>query len=133
MYVTSIPLVLIWAGLAHAVLHYSTTPNGFSSQPKGWNSFALSAVKQLEYNQENVIKQCDAMASSLGDHGYKYCSLDSGWSLGVDGDEYGRITYDESNGWDMPALAKHLHSNGMYLGIYVRQFICSVVHHSNLL
>jgi len=112
------------AALSHsaayaAVLHYSKTANGFTSQPKGWNSFALTAVGQLEFNQDNVIEQCDSMASSLGSQGYQYCSLDSGWSVGANGDEYGRIIYDEANGWDIPALADHLHGNGMLLGIYV--------------
>lgn len=88
-----------------AVLHYEQTPNGFTSPPKGWNSFALQAVGQFEFNQDNVIAQCDAMHMALGVQGYKYCSLDSGWSVGDHGDDYGRILYDIDHGWDIPALS----------------------------
>jgi len=111
----------MWPGVVQAVVSYSETPNGFTSQPKGWNSFTLSSVSQLDYNQANVMEQCDSMATALGEQGYKYCSLDSGWSVGANGDEYGRIIYDSSNGWDIPSLAEHLHDNGMLLGIYVGQ------------
>ncbi|GME22952.1 Glycoside hydrolase family 27 [Neofusicoccum parvum] len=103
------------------VLHYDTTPNGFKAPPKGWNSFALQALTdslKFQLNQENVIKQCDAMRKELGEYGYEYCSLDSGWSLPYDGDDYGRITYDSAL-FDIPALADHLHDNGAKLGIYI--------------
>ncbi|KAH7051347.1 family 27 glycoside hydrolase [Macrophomina phaseolina] len=108
--------------IVHAqVLHYGTTPNGFKSSAKGWNSFALQSLGgnlRFHLNQDNVIRQCDAMRDELGEYGYEYCSLDSGWSLPSEGDEFGRIAYDTSL-FDIPSLAEHLHSNGAKLGIYI--------------
>jgi alpha-galactosidase len=100
------------------ILQYETTPNGFTSPPKGWNSFALQAVGQLTYDQQHVQEQCDYMSHYLGSSGYQYCSLDSGWSVGGHGDDYGRIIFDSSL-FDLYALAEHLHGYGMLLGVYV--------------
>lgn len=58
------------------------------------------------------------MRKELGEYGYEYCSLDSGWSLPTEGDEFGRITYDSSL-FDIPELADHLHNNGAKLGVYI--------------
>lgn len=118
----SIALPLLFSPfLARAdVLRYSTTPNGFESPPRGWNSLALQTLAggQFELNQENVLKQCDAMRQELGEYGFEYCSLDDGWSLPSDGDDNGRITYEPSL-FDLPTLADHLHDNGAKLGINI--------------
>jgi alpha-galactosidase len=99
--------------------HLGTTPNGFTAPPRGWNSFALQSLSpSFTLNQDNVMTQCDAMADKLGKYGYEYCSLDSGWSVGDQGDEYGRIQYDQSI-FDIPSLATHLHSKNLKLGVYV--------------
>ena len=82
-------------------VQYETTPNGFTSPPKGWNSFALQAVRQLTYDQQHVQEQCDYMSDYLGSSGYQYCSLDSGWSVGDHGDDYGRIIFDPSHSISM--------------------------------
>lgn len=106
------------------VVQIAATPNGFSSQPRGWNSFGIQAnpdtTPGFSFNQDSVVSQCDILASNaaLKDAGYVYCSLDSGWSVGGNGDEFGRIIYDSSN-FDIPSLAEHLHSEGLMLGIYV--------------
>jgi|SRR5579862_1027089 len=99
--------------------HLGTTPNGFTAPPRGWNTFALQSLNPpFQLNQENVITQCDAMAEKLGQYGYEYCSLDSGWSVGDQGDDYGRIQYDTSK-FDLPTLAAHLHSQNLKLGVYI--------------
>ncbi|KAH0556125.1 hypothetical protein GP486_005942 [Trichoglossum hirsutum] len=101
------------------VLHFETTPNGFNAPPRGWNSFGLQALSPpLNFEQESVISQCDALADNLGKYGYEYCSLDSGWSIGDHGDENGRIDYDSSK-FDIPALANHLHGKKLKLGVYI--------------
>ncbi|OCL13768.1 glycoside hydrolase family 27 protein, partial [Glonium stellatum] len=97
---------------------YETTPNGFNTPPRGWNSFGLQGRKGITYNQDFVIEQCDAMAAKLGSYGYIYCSLDSGWSMGTSGDDYGRII-GNSTIFGMTALADHLHGKGLELGVYV--------------
>ena len=100
----------------------ATTPNGFDSAARGWNSFPLQANGAInstfKFNQANVISQCGELAGSLAAAGYKYCSLDSGWSAGANGDEYGRIIYDDTV-FDIPTLADYLHSRGLLLGVYV--------------
>jgi len=106
------------------VLRYSTTPNGFSSPPRGWNSFGMQvgiqAATPFSMTTNDIMAQCDLLVdpSALGGAGYEYCSLDSGWSIGDHGDEYGRLTYIEEQ-MDLPALADHLHAKGLKLGIYV--------------
>jgi alpha-galactosidase len=109
--------ILLSTKIATAVVQYGTTPGGFSSAPKGWNSFAMQSLG-MKFNQENVIQQCDQLINVLGGYGYDLCSLDSGWSVGAEGDEYGRITYDSSI-FNIPQLADHLHSKGLKLGVYV--------------
>ncbi|KAH8657959.1 glycoside hydrolase superfamily [Xylariales sp. PMI_506] len=98
------------------------TPNGFNAPPRGWNSFGLQANPEtnsdFHFNQEGIISQCDNLAGPLAEAGYTCCSLDSGWSVGGNGDDYGRIIYDDTV-FDIPALADHLHSKGLLLGVYV--------------
>ncbi|KAI0840790.1 glycoside hydrolase family 27 protein [Hypoxylon sp. FL0890] len=106
------------------VVQIGATPNGFSSQPRGWNSFGIQAnpgtTPGFSFNQTSVIRQCDTLAdnAALRHAGYVYCSLDSGWSVGGNGDEFGRIIYDSPN-FDISSLADHLHAKGLLLGIYV--------------
>ncbi|KAI0387820.1 glycoside hydrolase family 27 protein [Hypomontagnella monticulosa] len=106
------------------VVQIGTTPNGFTSPPRGWNSFGIQANPQttpgFSFNQNGVIRQCDVLANiaALKQAGYIYCSLDSGWSVGGNGDQFGRIIYDSSI-FDIPSLADHLHGEGLQLGVYV--------------
>ncbi|KAI1758905.1 glycoside hydrolase family 27 protein [Hypoxylon sp. FL1150] len=92
--------------------------------PRGWNSFGINAnpdtTPNFSFNQAGIMSQCDVLATNTALKGanYAYCSLDSGWSVGGNGDEYGRIIYDSSI-FDIPSLADHLHDQGLYLGIYV--------------
>ncbi|KAI1377691.1 glycoside hydrolase family 27 protein [Hypoxylon crocopeplum] len=106
------------------VVQIGTTPNGFTASARGWNSFGIQAnpdtTPGFSFNQTSVISQCDVLAktAALKDAGYVYCSLDSGWSVGGNGDEFGRIIYDSSL-FDIPSLAEHLHAEGLLLGVYV--------------
>ena len=109
--------VLLLIKTASTVIQYGTTPGGFSSAPKGWNSFPMQTLG-MKFNQENVIEQCDQLINALDGYGYDLCSLDSGWSVGDVGDEYGRIIYDSSI-FNIPQLAEHLHSKCLKLGVYV--------------
>lgn len=108
------------------ILTASRTPNGFDAPPRGWNSFGLQANPSINpsfaFNQSKVIEQADALLSYippalLASNDY-YISLDSGWSVGDHGDEFGRITYETSS-FDIPALSSYLHAKGLKLGVYV--------------
>ncbi|KOS22133.1 Alpha-galactosidase 3 [Escovopsis weberi] len=104
------------------VIKNGQTPNGFNAPARGWNSFGIQANSQTtpgwRFDQDHVIAQCDVLASKLSAGGYNYCSLDSGWSVGGNGDEYGRIIYDDSV-FVIPTLADHLHSKNLKMGVYV--------------
>lgn len=104
------------------VISYSETSGGFNTPARGWNSFGLQANNvgaNFTFDQDHVIAQCDVLASERLDAGnYTYCSLDSGWSAGYNGDEHGRIIYDDAK-FDIPKLADHLHARGLKLGLYV--------------
>ncbi|THU97139.1 family 27 glycoside hydrolase [Dendrothele bispora CBS 962.96] len=108
-------------------LSITTTPNGFTNPPRGWNSFGIQANPETDssfaFNQENVLTQCDILASNSGlkANGFEYCSLDSGWSVGDHGDDNGRTIPDPSlfPGIASGEMASHLHSEGLKLGVYV--------------
>ena len=99
------------------VIEYGQTPGGYLSSPRGWNSFPMQCLG-MKLNQENIVNQCNQLADKLLAYGYNLCSLDSGWSVGANGDQYGRIIYDQSL-FDLPQLANYLHSRNLQLGIYV--------------
>jgi alpha-galactosidase len=102
------------------------TPNGFSSPPRGWNSFGLQANgavnPSFSFDQNHIIQQANALAAVtpttlLVSNDY-YISLDSGWSVGDHGDDFGRIIFDNTI-FDIPSLASTLHSQDLKLGVYV--------------
>lgn len=111
------------ASPALKVIKYGTTPNGFNAPARGWNSFGLqangNAVPGWSFDQSHVQAQCDILASKLGNGSYTYCSLDSGWSEGSNGDQYGRIIPDTTRFPDLAGFATHLHSKNLKLGVYV--------------
>lgn len=95
------------------VIQISTTPNGFDAPSRGWNSFGIQANPSTDpsftFDQAGVTTQCDVLSTNtaLKASGYVYCSLDSGWSVGGNGDDFGRIIADSSK-FDIPSLADHL-------------------------
>lgn len=106
------------------ILKTTTTPNGFNGPALGWNTFGLQATQLVPgwstLQQSEVLKQCSIMASNpeLKAAGYKYCSLDSGWS--ADGaDSYGRVLFEPSRFPDFnTSFTKELHDSGLLLGVY---------------
>ncbi|EED14333.1 conserved hypothetical protein [Talaromyces stipitatus ATCC 10500] len=108
-----------------------STPNGFNSSARGWNTYGIQALSNgsevvpsfvgssgLNYLQEFVKTQCGVLAQSgFQQAGYVYCSLDSGWQTQTT-DEYGRIVYDSTR-FNLPQLASWLHGQGLKLGVYV--------------
>ncbi|KAI5927090.1 glycoside hydrolase superfamily [Camillea tinctor] len=122
-----VSLGVLIAGVTKAasdVVQIEQTPNGFLSSPRGWNSYGIqtnpATNPEFQFDQAGVISQCDVLATTtaLKDAGYVYCSLDSGWSVGDRGDDFGRIIYNDTI-FDIPGLADHLHSQGLLLGVYV--------------
>ncbi|KAI1324471.1 glycoside hydrolase [Xylariaceae sp. FL0255] len=106
------------------IIQIATTPNGFDAPSRGWNSFGIQANPATDpsftFDQAGVITQCDVLTTNpaFKTSGYVYCSLDSGWSVGGNGDDFGRIIANSSK-FDMPSLADHLHTEGLLLGVYV--------------
>ncbi|KAI5456487.1 glycoside hydrolase superfamily [Mariannaea sp. PMI_226] len=102
------------------VIQIGTTPDGSVAPIRGWNSFGLQASDYLTsnaYNENNVRLLCDRLASDLGGN-YKLCGLDSGWSIGDYGDDFGRILYDPTK-FNLPVFADYLHQKDLLLGVYV--------------
>lgn len=90
-----------------SALRYGTILRGFFSAPRGWNNFVMQSLG-MKFKQENIIAPCDQLINILGGYGYDLCSLDSGWFVGAEGDQYGRIIYDNTI-FNIPQLANHLH------------------------
>lgn len=103
---------------------YGTSANGFMGAARGWNSFGIQAANDgfkhdagWDFNDYHMRQQCDLV---VVEQGFDYvCSIDSGWSVGCNGDANGVPTPDTSKFPNMKDLADHLHSRGMKLGLYV--------------
>lgn len=104
------------------VLTYGESAGGFSSPPRGWNSWGLIATSALHQTQKSVATQCTRLGSIL-QSGHVYCELDSGWSEGCSGDEHGRLIPDRTKFPDLAALSAAIAGNtshhGSALGVYV--------------
>lgn len=102
---------------------YDQSANGFTMPARGWNSWGLQANPSLwsfsgfSFVDAHFRQQCSKIIIQQG-YDY-YCSLDSGWSVGGNGDEFGRIIPDTSVIPNISDLANFLHSKGLLLGIYV--------------
>ncbi|MDZ7743696.1 MAG: hypothetical protein U5Q03_18665 [Bacteroidota bacterium] len=83
--------------------------------PMGWNSWNCWG---LSVDQDKVKAAADALVSSgLADHGWTYINIDDGWEAEertADGELLANDKFP-----DMKALADHVHSNGLKLGIYL--------------
>jgi alpha-galactosidase len=103
---------------------YGRSANGFTSPARGWNSFGLQAASDKlkhdagwDFNDYHFRQQCDLIVIQTG-HDY-YCSIDSGWSVGCNGDENGIPEVEASVIPNITDLANHLHGRGLKLGLYV--------------
>jgi alpha-galactosidase len=108
-----------------------STPNGFPSSARGWNTYGIQALQNgsevvpsfvgsagLYYTEQFVRTQCAVLAQpDFQNAGYVYCSLDSGWQS-QSPDDYGRIVYNSTR-FDLPTLASWLHDQDLKLGVYV--------------
>lgn len=122
--ITTAALVsLVSAAAPLTILNATTTPNGFHNAARGFNTWGMqdntnTTPSWTGYNQDNVKRQCDVLATTpFQAAGYKYCSLDSGWSLD-NGDEHGRLLYSPEL-FDLPSFASYLHGEQLELGVYV--------------
>jgi len=106
---------------------YGATASGKTAPARGWNSWVLqqntngAAVAGFEYNVAGFSTQCSVFKGHIQSGFDYYCSIDSGWSVGDQGDMNGRIIPDPTiwNTQSIQQFATYLHSIGMKLGIYV--------------
>jgi alpha-galactosidase len=117
-------LLTCTSAAALQVPFYGTSANGFTSPPRGWNSFPLQAASSTlksgarwDFNDYHFRQQCDNLIPTPG---FDYvCSIDSGWSVGCDGDDNGIPEPDTSIIPNITDLADHFHSKGLKLGLYI--------------
>jgi len=112
---------------ADATAGIATTPY------MGWSSWSMQSSKYPGLNPDgdysylteaNVLKQTDALATTLKSAGYDYVNIDAGWwmdnSWTQEYDAYGRQTPDPTRFPDgMKYVADHIHSKGLKAGIYL--------------
>ncbi|MGW0628784.1 alpha-galactosidase D [Streptomyces sp. NPDC002758] len=108
--------------------------SGIAAKPyMGWSSWSMQSSKYPGLNpngdysyltETNVLKQTDALATTLKKYGYDYVNIDAGWWMDNNWktgyDQYGRQTPDPvrfPNG--MKSVADHIHSKGLKAGIYL--------------
>ncbi|WP_422771106.1 alpha-galactosidase D [Plantactinospora sp. WMMC1484] len=107
---------------------------GIAARPYlGWSSWSLQATNYPGVNPDglgswlteaNLLRQVDAMASTLKPYGYEYINIDAGWSRGFDWvpgfDEYGReIAAPDRFPRGMKFVADYIHGKGLKAGIYL--------------
>ncbi|KAJ5740390.1 hypothetical protein N7493_000262 [Penicillium malachiteum] len=123
------PIVANSTGDTLTIIKTTTTPNGFSSAAKGWNSWGMQASPDTTpsypsslypyVNQTFVIEQCTVLADAdILAAGWTLCSIDDGWYSDIT-DDYGRMVYNTTL-FDMPTLADYLHDLSLDLGLYNR-------------
>ncbi|MFJ6838586.1 alpha-galactosidase D [Streptomyces sp. NPDC091209] len=99
----------------------------------GWSSWSMQSSKYPGLNPDgdysylteaNVLKQTDALAAKLKNHGYDHVNIDAGWWMDktwkTGFDQYGRQTPDPVRfPHGMKSVADHIHSKGLKAGIYL--------------
>jgi hypothetical protein len=107
---------------------------GVAAHPyMGWSSWSMQSSKYPGLNpngdysyltEANVLKQTDALASTLKKYGYDHVNIDAGWWMNNSWtpgyDQYGRQAPDPvrfPNG--MKSVADHIHAKGLKAGIYL--------------
>ena len=115
----------------------ATPPNATSAVGAtpymGWSSWSMQSSSYPGLNpngsysyltEANVLKQTDALATTLKSAGYDYVNIDAGWWMDNNWtpgyDQYGRQKPDPTRFPDgMKAVADHIHSKGLKAGIYL--------------
>ncbi|MER6977375.1 carbohydrate-binding protein [Streptomyces carpinensis] len=108
--------------------------SGTAAKPyMGWSSWSMQSSQYPGLNpngnysylsEANVLKQTDALATTLKNYGYDYVNIDAGWWMDNDWtpeyDQYGRQTPDPVRfPHGMKSVADHIHSKGLKAGIYL--------------
>src|SRR5260370_3766653 len=95
--------------------------NGAGQKPYlGWSPCSQQTIipTSIVMTQATIWAQSDALrASGLQAHGFRYISLDGGWT--GDADENGRTLYNKPAFPDFFGMIAHIHANGQKFGIYM--------------
>lgn len=102
-------------GSTTAELSITVKPDGLCQTPllgwTSWNAFRNTITA------DKIRETADLLISTgLADYGYRYVNIDSGWQ-GAYGGEHDAVMPNEKFP-DMRALADHVHTLGLNLGIY---------------
>ncbi|MFF7187307.1 alpha-galactosidase D [Streptomyces sp. NPDC008222] len=110
------------------------TTSAMAAKPyMGWSSWSMQSSHYPGLNpkgnysyltEANVLKQTDALATTLKKYGYSYVNIDAGWWMddnwASEFDQYGRQTPDPVRfPHGMKSVADHIHSKGLKAGIYL--------------
>jgi alpha galactosidase A-like protein/alpha galactosidase C-like protein/carbohydrate binding protein with CBM35 domain len=95
----------------------------------GWSSWSWESTKypgggQKWLTEPNLLKQVDALATTLKPYGYRYVNIDAGWSATPDWvfhfDANGREEADPQRfPHGMKWVADYIHAKGLKAGIYL--------------
>jgi len=95
----------------------------------GWSSWSWESTKYPGggtnwLNEANVLKQVDALATTLKPYGYQYFNIDAGWSATADWifhfDQNAREAADPQRfPHGMKWVADYIHAKGLKAGIYL--------------
>ena len=110
------------------------TASGPAAKPyMGWSSWSMQSSQYPGLNPDgnysylteaNVLKQTDALATTLKKYGYDHVNVDAGWWMDKNWtsefDQYGRQTPDPVRfPHGMESVADHIHAKGLKAGIYL--------------
>ena len=110
------------------------TASGPAAKPyMGWSSWSMQSSQYPGLNPDgnysylteaNVLKQTDALATTLKKYGYDHVNIDAGWWMDKNWtsefDQYGRQTPDPVRfPHGMESVADHIHAKGLKAGIYL--------------
>ncbi|MFF4800901.1 alpha-galactosidase D [Streptomyces sp. NPDC001351] len=111
----------------------TTTPGPADKPYMGWSSWSMQSSQYPGLNPDgnysylteaNVLKQTDALATTLKKYGYDHVNIDAGWWMDKNWtsefDQYGRQTPDPVRfPHGMKSVADHIHTKGLKAGIYL--------------
>ncbi|WP_141365361.1 CBM35 domain-containing protein [Streptomyces sp. 6-11-2] len=134
---TATPATAASRSTTAAVTSAATTADvtsGIAAKPfMGWSSWSMQSSQYPGLNpngnysyltEANVLKQTDALATTLKKYGYDHVNIDAGWWMDnnwtTEFDQYGRQTPDPVRfPHGMKSVADHIHSKGLKAGIYL--------------